>query len=94
MKLIQRLSGYIAGLNAREQYFRKGDETLVFLQQQINDDLQLIQTLNDMEVDELINKINNVLDHYIPETKKPLITVNKIQENFSKKIWDEIIKLN
>jgi chromosome segregation ATPase len=93
IELIRTLRVYIDRLNARLRYFRNGNETLTFLHQQVIDDLQLIQTLNDMEVDRLIHKINYVLDEYIPEIKNHLITVENIQGDSSEKIWDAIIKV-
>jgi len=92
IKLIRKLRAYIDRLNARMRYFRSGNETLTFLHQQVIDDLQLIRTLNDMEVDRLILKINSVLDEFIPETKNYIFTVENIQGASSEKIWDEIIQ--
>jgi phenylalanyl-tRNA synthetase alpha subunit len=91
IKLIHQLAVYTHRLNKRMTYFESGNETLTFLHQQVVDDLQLIRTLNDMEVDELINKINTVLDEYFPETKKNIITVENIQASNPEKIWIEIM---
>ena len=91
IKLIRMLRAYIDRLNARMRYFRSGNETLTFLHQQVIDDLQLIRTLNDMEVDRLVHKINSVLDEFIPETKNHIFTVENIQGASFEKIWDEII---
>jgi hypothetical protein len=90
IKLIHQLAVYTHRLNKRMAYFESGNETLTFLHQQVVDDLQLIRTLNDMEVDELINKINTVLDEYSPEIKKNIITVENIQASNLEKIWIEI----
>ena len=92
VKLIQLLSAYIDRLNQREQYFRSGNDTLEHFQQQVNDDLQLLRTLNDMQVDELIYEINTVLDEYIPETQKPTFTVEDVRREPPEKIWSEIVK--
>ncbi len=94
IKLIQLLSAYIDRLNHREQYFRIGNDTLEHLQQQVNDDLQLLRTLNDMQVDELINEINTVLDEYIPETQKPTFTVEDIRRDPPEKLWSELVEKN
>ncbi len=91
IKLIHQLSVYVHRLDKRMTYFESGNETLTFLHQQVVDDLQLIRTLNDMQVDELINKINTVLDEYFPETKKNIITVENIQAGNPEKIWMEFI---
>lgn len=94
IKLIQQLLAYIDRLDQREQYFRIGSETLEYLNQQVNDDLNLIRTLNDMEVDELIDRINAVLDEYIPETQRPLFSVDNIQCRPAEEIWRGIVKNN
>ena len=94
LRLIQQLHAYIERLKQREKYFRIGNETLEHLQQQVSDDLQLIRTLNDMEVDKLIYEINVVLDEYIPETQKPVFAIDGIQRKSPDIIWNEIIKSN
>ena len=94
IKLIQQLLAYIDRLDQREQYYRAGHETLEHLNQQVNDDLKLIRTLNDMEVDELIEQINSVLDEYIPETQRPLFSADNIETSPAEEIWRGIIKNN
>jgi hypothetical protein len=64
---------------------------LVFLNQQIRDDLRLIQTLNDMQIDKLIYRINEVLDEYIPETNKHIISFEAISWRSGEMVWNEII---
>ena len=90
IELIRQLSAYVDQLNERMMYFHSGNETLIYLHQQVSDDLKLIRTLNDMEVDQLIHKINNVLDEYIPETEAYLITVENIRGDSYEKIWEKV----
>ena len=92
IKLIQQLLAYIDRLDQRVEYYRIGNETLEHLNQQVNDDLMLIRTLNDMEVDELIDRINAVLDEYIPETQRPLFNVDNIHRRPAEEIWLGIVK--
>jgi uncharacterized coiled-coil DUF342 family protein len=91
IKLISRLTGYIDQLNRRITYFQSGNEMLVFLNQQIRDDLRLIQTLNDMQIDKLIYRIDEVLAEYVPETKKHIISLEDISWPSGEMIWNEII---
>ena len=91
IKLIQQLLAYIDRLGQKEQYYRVGNEILEHLNQQVNDDLKLIKTLNDMEVDELIEQINSVLDEYIPETQRPLFSVDNIETRPAEEIWRGIV---
>ena len=92
LKLIQLLFGYITGLTDKISHFQNGYETLDFFQQQARDDLLMIQTLNNMEIDELIAQINSVLDEFIPELDKPVFDTNEIPSKDTEKIWNEIIQ--
>jgi len=92
LKLIQLLFGYITGLTDKISHFQNGYETLDFFQQQAQDDLLMIKTLNDMEIDELIVQINSVLEEFIPELDKPVFDTNDIPSKDTEKIWNEIIQ--
>ena len=90
LKLIQLLIGYIYGINQKISSFQNGYQTLVFFQQQAQDDLRMIKTLNDMEIDELITQINSVLDEFFPELSKPVFDAHNIPMKETEKIWNEI----
>jgi len=92
LKLIQLLFGYITGLTEKISYFQNGYQTLEFVRQQVQDDLLMIKTLNDMEIDKLIAQINSVLDEFIPELGQPLFDTNDIPSKKTEKIWNEIIQ--
>ena len=94
LKLIQLLSGYIARLNDKIVYFNNGHDLLDYFFKQAQDDLLMIKTLDDLEIDKLIAQINEVLDQYIPETSKPMFDVNDIPLKDTQQIWHEIIKTN
>jgi hypothetical protein len=90
LNLIQVLQAYELRLNERIIYFQNGNEHLKFFAQQIKDDIAIISTLKDMEIDNLIDRINRVLDELIPETKKPVFNVSNIRLLPTECIWDEI----
>jgi len=92
LKLIQLLFGYITGFSEKIGYFQNGYHTLDFFRQQAQDDLLMIKTLNDMEVDRLIAQINSVLDEFIPELDKPIFDTSDIPSKDTEKIWNEIIQ--
>jgi hypothetical protein len=92
LKLIRLLFGYTTGLNEKIRYFQYGYQTLDFLRQQTQDDLLMIKTLNDMEIDKLIAQINSVLDEFIPELSKPIFDTNDIPSKDTETIWNEIIQ--
>lgn len=92
LKLMQLLFGYISGLNKKILYFQNGYQSLNFYLHQVQDDLLMIKTLNDMEIDKLIAQINTVLDEYIPEMSKPIFDTNDVPIKDTQKIWNEIAK--
>jgi chromosome segregation ATPase len=92
LKLIQLLIGYINGINEKISSFQNGYQTMVFFQQQAQDDLRMIKTLNDLEIDELISQINSVLDEFFPELSNPFFDAHKIPMKDTEKIWNEIIQ--
>jgi hypothetical protein len=89
LSLIQVLQAYLKRLNERIAYFQNGNEHLRFLANQIKDDIAIINTLKDMEIDNLIERINRVLDEFIPETKKQIFNVAGIQMMPIERLWDE-----
>ena len=93
LKLIQLLLGYITGLTNKIGYFQNGYQTLDFFRQQAQDDLLMIKTLNDMEIDNLIAQINSVLDEFIPELNRPVFDTNEIPLKDTEKIWNQLIQL-
>ncbi|CAB1063815.1 hypothetical protein D1BOALGB6SA_8599 [Olavius sp. associated proteobacterium Delta 1] len=94
LKLIQLLLGYIARLNEKIVYFETGHDMLNYYFQQAQDDLLMIKTLDNLEIDKLIAQINKVLDEYIPQTSKPMFDVNDVPLKDTEQIWHEIIKTN
>lgn len=90
LKLIQLLNGYITRLQGKIIYFQNGQDILNFFYQQAQDDLLMIKTLNDLEIDKLIAQINDLLDEYISETRKPLFDVTDVPLKDTKQIWTEI----
>jgi hypothetical protein len=91
LKLIQILFGYINGLTHKIVYLQNGSEILDFFLQQVRDDLLMIKTLNNLEIDKLIAQINSVLDEFIPEIGKPMFDADDIPLEDTEKIWNEIV---
>jgi len=91
LKLIRLLLGYIDRLNHKIEYFKTGHDMLNFYFLQAQDDLLMIKTLNDLEIDKLVAQINEVIDEYIPQTNKPLFDVKQVPLKDTRQIWDEIV---
>lgn len=89
LNLIRVLHAYVKRLNERIAYFQNGNEHLRFLAHEIKDDIAIINTLKDLEVDNLTDRINSVLDEFIPETQKQIINVAGIQMLPIEHVWGE-----
>lgn len=90
LSLIQVLQAYIELLNERIVYFQNGNEYLKFLFYQIKDDMAIIDALKDMEIDRLTDRINRVLDEFIPQTKKPVFNVADVRPPSVEAVWDQV----
>lgn len=93
LKLIQLLMGYVNSLDEKIVYLQNGHETLRYYFQQAQDDLLMIKTLNDLEVDKLIAQINSALDQYAPETTRPLFDADSVALKDTEQIWKDITSL-
>jgi hypothetical protein len=91
LKLIQHLRAYIDQLDERIAYFQTGNERLKFYLRQIKDDIAIINTLKDLEIENLIGRIDTVLDEFIPETQKKIFDALDIRLMPTEQIWSEII---
>ena len=92
LRLLNLLFGYVTGLTERISYFENGYQTLDFFRQQAQDDLLMIKTLNDMEIEKLVAAINVVLDEFIPELSRPIFDTREVPSKDTEKIWNEIMK--
>jgi chromosome segregation ATPase len=88
--LIQHLKAYLNRLDERIEYFQTGKTRLKFLIDQIKDDIAIINTLKDMEIEKLLAHIDRVLDEYIPETKKQIFDAADIHFTPIGRVWEEI----
>ena len=91
LHLIGMLNAYIQVLNQKIAYFESGQERMVYLYQQAEDDLKLIETLNDMQVDDLIGRIDSLLAEYISELQNDLIHFAELPQYSPEKVWQEFI---
>ena len=91
LNLIQHLRAYLDRLDERIAYFETGNERLKFFLRQIKDDIAIIQTLKDLEIENLIDRIDTVLDEFILEIQKPIFDAFDIRLMPTDRVWSEII---
>jgi Fe-S cluster assembly iron-binding protein IscA len=91
LNLIQHLRAYLDQLDERIAYFETGNERLKFYLRQIKDDIAIINTLKDLEIKNLIDRIDTVLDEFIYEIQKPIFDAFDLRLMPTDRIWSEII---
>ena len=91
LNLIQHLRAYIDQLDERIAYFETGNERLKFYLRQIKDDIAIINTLKDLEIENLIDRIDTDLDEFMPEIQKPIFDAFDLRLMPTDRIWSEMI---
>jgi hypothetical protein len=90
LSLIRVITAYTNRLNERIAFFQTANERLRFMVHQINDDIAIINTLEDMEIEKLITRIDRLLNEFIPQTKKHVFDAAEILPVPGERIWNEI----
>jgi hypothetical protein len=90
LSLIRVIMAYTNRLNERINFFQTANERLRFMVDQINDDIAIINTLEDMEIEKLITRIDRLLNEFIPQTKKHVFDATEILPVPIERIWNEI----
>jgi hypothetical protein len=94
LSLIQTFQAYINRINERIEYFQSGNARLKFLVDQIHDDLAIINILEDLQIKNLIDRIDLVLDEFEPEMRKPTFNAAHIRLLPTEYVWENICLKN
>ncbi|MBN1325429.1 hypothetical protein JW977_00395 [Candidatus Falkowbacteria bacterium] len=90
LSLIQRKKAYIIKLSETEIKLQHGTYELEYLERQTIDDLRLVKTLKNEEVENLIDNINEIIDKYMPESGKLVINIDQSSLETPEKIWNDL----
>ena len=90
LSLIRAIRTYTNRLNQRIDFFQTANERLRFMIDQIYDDIAIINTLEDMEIDNLTTRIDRLLNEFIPEAEKHVFDAAEVLPVPIERIWDEI----
>ena len=90
LSLIRAIRTYTNRLNQRIDFFQSANERLRFMVDQIYDDIAILNTLEDMEIDNLIARIDRLLNEFIPEAQKHVFDAAEVLPVPIERIWDEI----
>ena len=92
IKLIQKTLSYISRLKEKIQFFNIASEELAFLYQLAEDDLRILETLNDMEIEKVVDQIDKMSGKYQSEASRLVIESDGIVLNPPEEIWESIIR--
>ena len=90
IKLIQQIKAYLDRIKEKIIFYQLSDEKLKFLYHQADDDLKIIQALNNIEINDLIERIDSLKMHIDTEIDKKLIDINALVFEKQEAIWKEI----
>ncbi|MGD8991419.1 MAG: hypothetical protein PVI00_08200 [Desulfobacterales bacterium] len=90
LSLMQTFQAYIQLLNERIHHFQTGNARLKFLIDQIHDDLDIIDILKDMQIENLIDRVDLVLKEFNLEMQKPIINAARIHLLPTEYVWENI----
>lgn len=92
IELIQTILAYNLMFSDKIKIYQTGYEKLNYLHQLAEDDIKMIRTLNDFEIDALTTQISLVINRYIEEAHIIQIDQKSIKLPPAKKIWEGIVK--
>jgi len=87
LKLLQQITAYLAAVAERIAFFQAGREQVDFLYQQAQDDLKMVQTLSDMEINGFIDRMDQVLAKYEKAVNSSLFDIEKIEQAEMEALW-------
>ena len=90
LKLAIKLSKYIAQINKKILFLNTSDENLRFVFEQTKDDLKIAQTLNNIKINKLMSKIDELISNIYLQINKKISSNDKVSVKTGEKIWAEI----
>ena len=91
LQLIQQLVLYNGKIEAKIRYFHNGQETLTYYLRQIEDDLRMLNTLKNGDVDDLITQVNAVLDELRPAARMPVLKLEPVEAEATEALWNDLL---
>lgn len=90
--LLRTITAYMDKITYKIKVYKTGKDKLTYLQQLAEDDIKMIRTLNDFEIDALTTQISLVINQYLREAHIIQIDPKNIQLADPKVIWESVVK--
>lgn len=92
ISLLRTITAYTDKIKEKLKVYKTGKDKLTYLQQLAEDDIKMIRTLNDFEIDALTTQISLVINQYLSEAHIIQIDPKNIRLAAPESIWEGIVK--
>jgi hypothetical protein len=92
IELLRSLTAYADAFTQKIQFYHAGYDKLTYLRQSAQDDIKMIQTMNNFEIDALTTQISLVINTYLRQAHVIQIDPEKIELPSSESVWKKIIQ--
>ena len=90
LELLGSLEAYIQELESKIRFYTTGCDKLIYLSELATDDIKMISTLNDLQIDALTTQISLVVNRYLPEAHVIQIDPIRIEPVPPERIWAKL----
>lgn len=92
IELLRTITAYVEAFTRKIRFYQSGHDKLTYLHQMAEDDIKMISTLSDFEIDALTTQISLVINRYLRDAHIIQIDPDKIDLAPPDKIWQKIVK--
>ena len=91
IELLRLLVAYIDEFDTKVQLYRTGFDKLTYLHKLADDDIRMVTTLSDFQIDALTTQISLVINRYMPEAHTIQIDPRHVLKASDQSVWEAII---
>lgn len=92
IELLRLLVAYIDEFDSKVHTYKTGFDKLAYLNQLANDDIRMVATLSDFEIDALTTQISLVINRYMTEAHTIQIDPRHVLKASAQGVWEDIKK--
>jgi hypothetical protein len=92
IELLRLLVAYIDEFDTKVSQYRTGFDKLTYLHQLASDDMRMVSTLSDFQIDALTTQISLVINRYMPEAHTIQIDPRHVLKASDQSVWEAIVK--
>lgn len=92
LQLYGEIQSYIDQINQKIRYYQIGLDKLDYLYQCADDNLKIINTLTHLKIEAFLTQIDIIIQTYLPEAHRILISLDNLDISDAKTVWNQIIQ--